>query len=389
MGVNQNMPQAVVHGPSIYQGLNIPNYSEQMIAHIQTLVKFGQHTTDVTGFLVRACGELLRLELGIGGPIFQISHHLVPCVTPTWLSQCWLFCVQRGIEIRTDIYDFQPNQRSDREIMHIFLSAGFRTDELATLNRCRMYLRVIFLSDICNGTGTAVDNQFWVGEKPSSLYQYNWPQTPKPTQREWTLWQRALTVGLNLGRQGKLALPLGKWRKSTYLQPGLFTDTSGEHLYRLSENRWATYQPILLRRRTHTFSENARRLQREEVPTEVNRATVYLHGKTIILTGHGPIDTSQSEQGQVPSQHFWNMWKCEYTLEGKTEALRADIMDGKAVAVSDGSFQLGNGAAAWTIEGAMAQHRIKGTGQTPGSTNDQSAYRSELFGLWGILYSLK
>jgi len=183
MGINRNMPRAVVHGPCVYQGLNIPNlFSEQMITHIQTLVKFGQHTTDATGFLVRACGELLWLELGIGGPIFQISHHLGPCVTSTWLSQCWLYCVQRGIEIWMDIYDFQPHRRNDREIMHILLSAGFRLDKLATLNCCHLFLHVIFLSDICNGTGTAVDNQFWVGEKHSSLYQYNWPQTPKPTQ---------------------------------------------------------------------------------------------------------------------------------------------------------------------------------------------------------------
>jgi len=121
----------------------------------------------------------------------------------------------------------------------------------------------------------------------------------------------------------------------------------------------------------------------------INRATVYLHSKTIILTGHGPIDTSPSEPGQLPTQKFWDMWKCKYTLEGQAEALKGDIIDGKAVAVSDGSFQMGNGAAAWTIEGAMAQHHIKGAGQTPGSTNDQSAYRSKLFGLWGILYLLK
>jgi len=60
MGVNWNMPRAVVHGPWIYQGLNIPNLcSAQMITDIQTPVKFGQHTTDATGVLVRACGKLL------------------------------------------------------------------------------------------------------------------------------------------------------------------------------------------------------------------------------------------------------------------------------------------------------------------------------------------
>ncbi len=35
------------------------------------------------------------------------------------------------------------------------------------------------------------------------------------------------------------------------------------------------------------------------------------------------------------------------------------------------------------------QHWLLGTGHTPGNPEDQSAYHSELFGLWGILASLK
>jgi len=64
------------------------------------------------GALIRVC-ELLQLELGIRGPLFQISHYFYPCVTVTWLSQCWLFCVQHGIEIVTDIPDFSPNHKND------------------------------------------------------------------------------------------------------------------------------------------------------------------------------------------------------------------------------------------------------------------------------------
>jgi len=45
--------------------------------------------------------------------------------------------------------------------------------------------------------------------------------------------------------------------------------------------------------------------------------------------------------------------------------------------------------AAWTIKGKTAENRLLGTGHTPGNLEDQSAYRSELFGLWGILASLK
>ena len=47
MGVNWHFPQVAVHGLQAYQGLNIPNlFMEQMIIHIQTLVKFEYHGAD-------------------------------------------------------------------------------------------------------------------------------------------------------------------------------------------------------------------------------------------------------------------------------------------------------------------------------------------------------
>jgi len=63
------------------------------------------------------------------------------------------------------------------------------------------------------------------------------------------------------------------------------------------------------------------------------------------------------------------------------------ILSSQAIAVSNGSFRDQLGAAAWMIEGTMAEHRLLGTGHTLGNLEDQSAYQSELFGLWGILAS--
>jgi len=93
MGVNRCMPQAVVHGPRVYQGLNLPNlYLEQMLIHIQMLVKFGQHTTDATGILVRACGELPQLELGT----FSDFSSLLPmCNTYLVKSMLDILCSTR------------------------------------------------------------------------------------------------------------------------------------------------------------------------------------------------------------------------------------------------------------------------------------------------------
>jgi len=65
------------------------------------------------------------------------------------------------------------------------------------------------------------------------------------------------------------------------------------------------------------------------------------------------------------------------------------ICKGRAIAVSDRSFQDQQGAAAWMIEGYNKNNQILGKGSTPGLPTDQSTYRSSLFGLWGIFKALQ
>jgi len=46
------------------------------------------------------------------------------------------------------------------------------------------------------------------------------------------------------------------------------------------------------------------------------------------------------------------------------------------------------GVAAWLIKGISAPHCIVRSGWTPGMPQDQSAYCSKLFGLWGNVYTV-
>jgi len=110
---------------------------------------------------------------------------------------------------------------------HGFLRTGFRDSELATLNRCRMYLHAIFLSDICNGQGTAIEPQFLVRKSISETHHYSWPKVIEPMSTEWKLWQLALTKGFHLRHGQKLAIPLGKWLSMADLENKWFTDGTG------------------------------------------------------------------------------------------------------------------------------------------------------------------
>ncbi len=73
---------------------------------------------------------------------------------------------------------------------------------------------------------------------------------------------------------------------------------------------------------------------------------------------------------------------------GDVSVIAQAIGTGKAIAVSDGSFKDGCGAAAWIIEGAEATNHIQGACLEPGTTDDHSAYQSELTGILGIMLTI-
>jgi len=88
-----------------------------------------------------------------------------------------------------------------------------------------------FLSDICNGQGTALEKQLWEGTTPVDHHPYTWLRSHPPTPAEWAQWQQALTRSFNLGRAQQLPVPLGKWLPNIAKTDGWFTTPDGTQLY--------------------------------------------------------------------------------------------------------------------------------------------------------------
>jgi len=81
-------------------------------------------------------------------------------------------------------------------------------------------------------------------------------------------------------------------------------------------------------------------------------------------------------------------WNLELKIPD-TKILKEAMKKGEAWAVSNGSFVQGAGAAAWTIEGQNKEGRCTGTSLAPGVKSDQSAFRTELAGIYNIVYTLQ
>jgi len=90
-GVVRTYPRALVHGLLQYGGLDIPHlFTEQLLAHVHTILWFGPHQEDPTGFLLHAMGEAMQLEVGYSGKLLAAPLCLKDNVTDSWLKHLWI-----------------------------------------------------------------------------------------------------------------------------------------------------------------------------------------------------------------------------------------------------------------------------------------------------------
>ncbi len=59
------MPRAVDHRPLRFAGLDVPNlYTEQMVAQLLMLLKYGEQPADMTGLLILVVVESVKMKMG-------------------------------------------------------------------------------------------------------------------------------------------------------------------------------------------------------------------------------------------------------------------------------------------------------------------------------------
>jgi hypothetical protein len=124
--------------------------------------------------------------------------------------------------------------------MSIFIESGYGHTDLSQLNRCRIFHRVFFISDIATADGKCIDTKYRMNQpNMDRTSQWTWPQQGLPDRQAWKLWDNALTY---LEQQGKLRVSLGAWlipshqtwAWKSHLQTQLVVHTTEEqtHYYR-------------------------------------------------------------------------------------------------------------------------------------------------------------
>ena len=179
MGLNRHFPNAVYRGTPRYGGLAVaPLSTHQGYKQIQLLIG-SVRNGDSGGDMVTQSQEYLQLEAGT--PISILNPHKQDAhkawLTQTWLTSVRTFLLQCDGEIVFTKEWIPCIQREhDMFIMPELAKHTKNTSTLQQLNRCRMYLKAITLSDITNSTGKALCKYALNGEEhPDHFSNKHWP----------------------------------------------------------------------------------------------------------------------------------------------------------------------------------------------------------------------
>ena len=393
-GFTRKFPLAVLYGPVALQGLGLPDpYIYQYCRHIQDIVDQSWHNTPA-GVLMKANLEAVKIEAGLYGSLFDQD------VEVTWFNtrhsliiETYKFCIRHNIIFEEPGTSMSQNCRNDESIMAMFVGHGCSKEELIILNRCRLACRVTSISDVAEGNGMFLA-QNWVSDHhlPRQIGSKEWPSQGKPTRRDWSLWKTLLQRVTCRPGGKRLRTSLGLWTLSNeqYTQWDWFI--AGGSLVKRIGNHWEVYdKQIQIRTRRITFNSQYKEQTRLK-PRHLERTTVWVTGNRIDTYGSRRlrrVPCTPAILGWRETLHTFPdaQWITQWSRIPDRDLCR---IDATTIGVSDGSFEPTKDvcSCAWVISFAQGIEAVGG-GIVPGPEQHNSSYRAELGGLYAQLLVLR
>ena len=207
-GFNRHFPREVVYGPARYGGMGWENLrSIQILEKVKFFIRHVR-ADEKLGKLIQILVESVQLQAGISESVLNTKIRWEVYVESTWLSSLkeGLHEIDGGI---VTSFKTPPLQRKfDRALMEIFCSWNLKKKELQSLNRCRVYLQVIFVSDITDFRGhNVLQEALEVVIFRKSELEWSRQVRPSPTDRRiWRKYVEKLCFNTN-----ELLTTLGSW----------------------------------------------------------------------------------------------------------------------------------------------------------------------------------
>jgi hypothetical protein len=200
MGIIHNAARKVVFGTVKYCGLWLDHLATiQNYSHLQYLIGHIRRKS-ITSKLTRQHFDFTQLEIGCSAQVLgqDFTRYSQAILCPNWITTIWesLHACKATVAINSEWIP-KSARIGDITIMEELTVYNLvNKRDLADTNRCRIYLQVLFLSDIMNIQGDTIEESAITGERSNA-------------RRSMWHWPAALRAVFN--DETALTEPMGNW----------------------------------------------------------------------------------------------------------------------------------------------------------------------------------
>jgi hypothetical protein len=139
--------------------------------------------------------EMLVIEGGVSLQILSESFSTYgKQVTHSWLRSVWEKIDMFGFKVEIRELPLQFPRENNRWIVRAFAQLEIDEDKLLRLNRVRCHQQVLFISDVFDASGRAVDRNFLEQRPLEEAWSTLIFLQERPPRRGFKLWQQAVLL---------------------------------------------------------------------------------------------------------------------------------------------------------------------------------------------------
>jgi hypothetical protein len=130
---------------------------------------------------------------------------------PNWITESWRFRKQCDSTIQTK-GTWKPlrGRKVDVALMEVFANKNFTAKEMKDINRCRMYLQVLYLSEVTDISGQHIEAWVIEGKRDGIMSsKWEWPIQQRPPMAAWKVWNKAIEEAFT--EEEDITHQLGEW----------------------------------------------------------------------------------------------------------------------------------------------------------------------------------
>ena len=381
-GFTKSFPRAIVYGPTELQGLAIPNiYDTQGLQHVSRLLDLATKPHLLTHQLLLTNIEALQMETGSASDPLNLPSSLLDLASNTWLTTLLRFARTHKWDFHSDLPRLTALWSNDLFLMDVVATRLPLPDRIH-FNRCRIFLQVTTLGELLDASGTHLLPWAWTGSSRNPFPQYSWPRQTRPPDHLWNTWQHTLSSVFQVSPHSRGPLTNGillSWRSPWWISP------DASRLYHITPDGTVSFPSAPRSRRMPrvflNHPESAHRVSPKLCPVHILATDSHL--LMLGSPGRPPGPSSSSSSSRLPiflrNRPTTEAWLYK-DMDIDDTALFHAWTTGLLRHGSDGSFADSIGTASCRFWDGSVFQRIQFA--VPGLPEDQTAFRSELAGIY-------